>query len=70
VADAQTRVLMMDYYQLLLKGEGRSKVLRGERKTMVATRYPYYSTAFVPIDCLDTSGGERVSLSQSETWRR
>jgi CHAT domain-containing protein len=52
VADAQTQVLMVDYYRRLLKGEGRSAALREAQKAMIAnaaTQHPYYWAAFVPI---------------------
>jgi len=43
---------MVDYYQRLLKGEGRSAALREAQKAMIAnpaTQHPYYWAAFVPI---------------------
>jgi CHAT domain-containing protein len=52
VADAQTQALMVDYYQRLLNGEGRSAALREAQKAMIAnpaTRHPYYWAAFVAI---------------------
>ena len=52
VADIQTKNLMVDYYQRLLKGEGRSAALREAQKAMIAntaTQHPYYWAAFVPI---------------------
>ena len=52
VADAQTQALIVDYYQRLLKGEGRSAALRDAQKAMIAnpaTQHPYYWAAFVPI---------------------
>ena len=52
VADAQTQGLMADYYQRLLKGEGRSAALREAQRAMItspATQHPYYWAAFVPI---------------------
>jgi CHAT domain-containing protein/Tfp pilus assembly protein PilF len=52
VADAQTQGLMVDYYQRLLKGAGRSAALREAQQAMIAnpaTRHPYYWAAFVPI---------------------
>ena len=52
VADAQTQALMVDYYQRLLKGEGRSAALREAQKAMIAnpaTQHPYYWAAFVPL---------------------
>ena len=52
VADAQTQTLMVDYYQRLLKGEGRSAALREAQMAMIAnpaTQHPYYWAAFLPI---------------------
>jgi CHAT domain-containing protein len=52
VADAQTRMLMEEYYRRLLKGDGRSKALREAQEAMIAnpaTRHPYYWPAFVFI---------------------
>ena len=52
VADAQTRALMVDYYERLLKGEGRSAALREVQKAMIAnpaTQHPYYWAAFLSI---------------------
>jgi CHAT domain-containing protein len=52
VADAQTQALMVDYYQRLLNGDGRSAALREAQRAMIAnpaTRHPYYWAAFVPI---------------------
>lgn len=52
VADAQTQALMVDYYERLLKGEGRSAALREAQKAMIAnpaTQHPYYWAAFLPI---------------------
>jgi hypothetical protein len=42
----------VDYYQRLLKGEGRSAALREAQKATIAnpaTQHPYYWAAFVPI---------------------
>ena len=36
VADGQTQAPMVDYYQHLLKGEGRSAALREAQKAMIA----------------------------------
>jgi len=50
--DAQTRALMVDYYERLLRGEGRSAALREVQKAMIAnpvTQHPHYWAAFVPI---------------------
>jgi len=52
VADAKTQALMVDYYERLLKGEGRSAALREAQLAMIAnpaTQHPYYWAAFVPI---------------------
>jgi len=52
VADAATQELMLDYYQRLLKGEGRSGALRASQKAMLANparQHPYYWAAFIPI---------------------
>ena len=43
---------MIDYYQRLLKGEGRSAALRAAQETMMANparNHPCYSAAFIPI---------------------
>jgi CHAT domain-containing protein len=52
VADEATKDLMVDYYQRLLKGEGRSEALRNAQSTMMKSKdrsHPYYWAAFVPI---------------------
>jgi CHAT domain-containing protein/Tfp pilus assembly protein PilF len=52
VADDATKDLMMEYYQRLLQGEGRSAALRAAQRTMMtsSTRaHPYYWAAFIPI---------------------
>jgi CHAT domain-containing protein len=52
VADTATQELMVDYYQRLLKGEGRSGALRATQKAMMgnpARQHPYYWAAFIPI---------------------
>jgi CHAT domain-containing protein len=52
VADAQTQALMVDYYQRLLKGEGRSAALREAQRAMIAnpaTQHPYYWAAFIHV---------------------
>ena len=52
VADTATKDLMVDYYQRLLKGEGRSGALRASQKAMIASQdrwHPFYWAAFVPI---------------------
>jgi CHAT domain-containing protein/Tfp pilus assembly protein PilF len=52
VADEATKDLMVDYYQRLLKGEGRSEALRNAQLTLMKSKdrsHPYYWAAFVPI---------------------
>ena len=52
VADAATQELMIDYYQRLLKGEGRSAALRTAQEAMMADlahQHPYYWAAFIAI---------------------
>ena len=52
VADRATGTLMVDYYQRLLKGAGRSAALREAQQAMLAKRqrsHPYYWAGFVPI---------------------
>jgi CHAT domain-containing protein len=52
VADSATQTLMVDYYQRLLKGEGRSEALRAAQLAMMRNptlRHPYYWAAFIPI---------------------
>src|SRR5215472_8560592 len=52
VADDATKDLMVEYYERLLKGEGRSAALREAQRTMLnstARSHPYYWAAFVPI---------------------
>jgi CHAT domain-containing protein len=52
VADAKTQTLIVDYYQRLLNGEGRSAALREAQRAMIAnpaTQHPYYWAAFIPI---------------------
>ncbi len=52
VADNATQELMVDYYQRLLKGEGRSAALRRVQEAMLADparQHPYYWAAFVPL---------------------
>jgi CHAT domain-containing protein len=52
VADDATKDLMVDYYQRLLKGEGRSAALREAQRTMMKSAersHPYYWAGFVPI---------------------
>jgi CHAT domain-containing protein len=52
VADDATRSLIVDYYQRLLKGEGRSEALRNAQRAMLATpdrSHPYYWAGFIPV---------------------
>lgn len=52
VADEATKDLMVDYYQRLLNGEGRSEALRNAQLSMMKSKdrsHPYYWAAFVPI---------------------
>jgi CHAT domain-containing protein/Tfp pilus assembly protein PilF len=52
VADVATQELMQDYYQRLLKGEGRSQALRASQLAMLANpqrQHPYYWAGFIPI---------------------
>ncbi|NOU09179.1 MAG: CHAT domain-containing protein, partial [Nitrospira sp.] len=52
VEDGATRELMVDYYQRLLKGEGRSAALRAAQQAMLtnpAREHPCYWAAFIPI---------------------
>jgi CHAT domain-containing protein len=52
VADAATQELMVDYYQRLLKGGGRSGALRAAQNAMMANparEHPCYWAAFIPI---------------------
>jgi len=52
VNDAAAQELMVDYYQRLLKGEGRSGALRAAQKAMMinpARQHPCYWAAFIPI---------------------
>jgi CHAT domain-containing protein/Tfp pilus assembly protein PilF len=52
VPDAATKDLMVDYYERLLKGEGRSAALRDAQQKMIRSQehsHPYFWAAFVPI---------------------
>src|SRR4029453_2081963 len=52
VADTATKDLMVEDYESLLKGEGRSAALREAQRTMITSQtraHPYYWAAFVPI---------------------
>jgi CHAT domain-containing protein len=51
VSDEATRVLMVNYYQRLLKGEGRSAALRNAQQALLGDprfSHPYYWASFVP----------------------
>jgi CHAT domain-containing protein/Tfp pilus assembly protein PilF len=63
VADSATQALMVDYYERLLKGEGRSAALREAQKAMIAnptTQHPYYWAAFAPIGDWTPLAAKRV----------
>jgi CHAT domain-containing protein len=52
VNDETTRLLMVDYYKRLIRGEGRAEALRGAQVSMIQassgkTRHPYYWGAFI-----------------------
>jgi CHAT domain-containing protein len=52
VSDEATRTLMIDYYQRLLKGEGRSVALLHAQQSMMANpsfSHPYYWASFIPL---------------------
>jgi CHAT domain-containing protein/tetratricopeptide (TPR) repeat protein len=52
VSDESTRRLIVDYYDRLSKGEGRSAALQSAQKTMLATAdysHPYYWASFIAI---------------------
>jgi len=43
---------MVDFYQRLLKGEGRSAALRHAQQDMIANpelSHPYYWASFIPV---------------------
>jgi len=51
VDDKGTKALMVNYYQRLLKGEGRSEALRQTQLEMLQSQtlnHPYYWAAFIP----------------------
>ena len=51
VSDSGTKALMVNYYQRLLKGEGRSESLRQTQLEMLQSQtlnHPYYWAAFIP----------------------
>jgi len=51
VSDFGTKDLMLQYYQRILKGEGRSEALRQTQLTMLQSqqyKHPYYWAAFIP----------------------
>jgi CHAT domain-containing protein len=52
VSDEATRILMLNYYERLLKGEGRSAALRNAQLAMLASSDfsdPYYWASFISI---------------------
>jgi CHAT domain-containing protein len=52
VNDAAAQELMVDYYQRLLQGEGRSRALRAAQQAMMAKperQHPCYWASFIPI---------------------
>jgi CHAT domain-containing protein/Tfp pilus assembly protein PilF len=52
VSDEATRILMVDYYERLLQGEGRSEALRRAQRAMLGNSrfsHPYYWASFIPI---------------------
>lgn len=52
IADLPTQELMVDYYQRLLHGVGRSAALRTAQLAIMASRdrsHPYFWAAFMPI---------------------
>lgn len=52
LADVATQELTLEYYQHLLKGEGRSRALRAAQLAMLANperAHPYYWAGFIPI---------------------
>jgi CHAT domain-containing protein len=52
VSDEATRMLMIDYYQRLLHGEGRSVALLHAQQSMIASpnfSHPYYWASFIPL---------------------
>lgn len=65
VADGATKSLMVDYYQRLLSGKGRSAAVREAQIASIAnpvTQHPYFWAAFVPIGSwtsLETQGLSR-----------
>ncbi|MEC4852438.1 MAG: CHAT domain-containing protein, partial [Jaaginema sp. PMC 1079.18] len=51
VSDAGTQELMVDYYQRLIDGEGRSDALRQVQLAMLNSpnyQHPYFWAAFIP----------------------
>lgn len=62
VPDEATKDLMIEYYQRLLRGVGRSAALRAAQQTMITSEmcaHPFYWAAFVPI-------GRWTSLTQKQ----
>jgi CHAT domain-containing protein len=72
VADNKTLALMVDYYQRLLKGEGRSAALREAQKAMIAnpaTKRPYYWAAFLPIGDWTPLAAKECRLASQSLYR-
>jgi CHAT domain-containing protein/tetratricopeptide (TPR) repeat protein len=74
IADVPTQELMVDYYQRLLRGVGRSAALREAQLAIMASRdrsHPFYWAAFVPIgdwralDMQDKRDPKRAAVAQS-----
>lgn len=71
VSDQATQELMADYYQRLLKGEGRSEALRDAQLKMMANparRHPYFWAAFIlsgDWTPLTPASGHRASLART-----
>jgi CHAT domain-containing protein len=69
VNDSATRVLMIEYYQRLLRGEGRAEALRRAQLSMLeapdgAIRHPFYWAAFIE------SGAWGPLSATTLQWRR
>jgi CHAT domain-containing protein/Tfp pilus assembly protein PilF len=66
VADTAAQELMVDYYQRLLKGEGRSGALRAAQEAMMvnpARQHPCYWAAFILIGDGTPVGSEKPMTS-------
>ncbi len=74
VDDAATQELMVDYYQRVLKGEGRSEALRAAQKAMIVNpsrQHPCYWAAFILVgDWRPLPGGpyQNRKLTPSCRW--